>query len=319
MWARVLFVVMAVFALGVGYSGPARLPLYGPRPTLEMTRLAPPAGLKSGRLTWLGGARLESDDGAFGGFSALGLAGRQFTLLNDGGNYVSFALGPDWRAGEVRFGALPDGPGTGWDKRDRDSETLVAAPGGQLWVSFERANAIWRYAPGFARADRSARPSGMGGWSSNGGAEAMARLRDGRFVVLAESSQRDQPGHAGIVFASDPVTAPDRGFRFTYLTAAGFKPTDAAMLPNGDLLVLERCWRLPLRFWSRLVRVKAAALRPGARVRGVELGRIAPSWPAGNYEAVAVAREGKATILWLASDNDQASWRANYLLKLRLD
>ena len=48
----------------------------------------------------------------------------------------------------------------------------------------------------------------------------------------------------------------------------------ATVLPDGDVLVLERRWLPPLRFRSRIVRVPRAALRPGAQVRGEEIARI---------------------------------------------
>lgn len=320
MWVRILFVIVAVLGLGTSYAGPPKLPLLGPQPSLTLTPLAPPAQRTSGRLTWLSGARLTSDDPAFGGFSALSVQGGRFTLLNDGGNYVTFGIGSGWRSQGVRFGALPDGPATGWEKRDRDSESLAIGPGGQLWVGFERANQIWRYAPGFARAEGRAAPLATRNWRSNGGAESLARLRDGRFVALAETSRwQGQPGRAGIVFAGDPVAAPERGFRFTYLPAPGFDPDDVAVLPDGDLLVLERRWLLPLRFRLRIVRVRASDLRPGAQVAETEVGRIIPPWPTENYEGITITREGTATIVWLVSDNDQMSSRESYLLKLRLD
>ena len=93
----------------------------------------------------------------------------------------------------------------------------------------------------------------------------------------------------------------------------------ASMEARGDIVVLERRWLLPLRFRSRLALVRTAALKPGALVRGTELGRIVAPWPTENYEGVAATRERGATILWLVSDNDQMWHRPSYLLKLRLD
>lgn len=320
MGLRILFVIAATLMLAPIYDGAVKLPLFGPQPTLRIVAIAAPANRISGRLTWLAGAKLESDAPAFGGFSALAVAGNRFTLLNDGGNFVQFALGERARPRDVRFGALPNGPRTGWEKRDRDSESLVAGPGGRLWVGFENDNAIWRYTLDFARAEGGVRPRAMRRWPSNGGAEAMVRLIDGRFVAFSEGGLwRGKSGRTALVFAGDPVAGPDRTVQFTYVPAPGYAVADAAVLPSGNLIVLERRWMLPLRFRSRLALVKVAALKPGARVTGAELGLIAPPWPTENYEGVTVTRAGKATILWLVSDNDQAWWRTSYLLKLRLD
>jgi hypothetical protein len=38
-----------------------------------------------------------------------------------------------------------------------------------------------------------------------------------------------------------------------------------------------------------------------------------------NFEALAIAREGDATILWIASDDNNAWWQQSLLLKFRLD
>lgn len=317
---RVVFVILVVLVFGAGYAGPPRLPLWGERPDLRIVPLAPPAVRRNGRLMWLAGAKLDSGDPAFGGWSALAVTGRQLTLLNDGGNLVRFDLGPGWRPGDVRFLGLPDGPRIGWEKRDRDSESLTRDPDGSFRVGFESDNAIWRYTPDFTRALSHAKPGAMQGWNRNGGPESLVRVRDGPLAVISETSRwPDQPGRAAFVFVTDPALPTYRGFRFTYRPAPGFDPSDATVLPNGDLLVLERWWAIPYRFRSRVALVRRAAIQPEAVVSGIEVGRIAPPWPTENYEGISAAREGKATVLWLVSDNDQTWWRSSYLLKLRLD
>lgn len=319
MWVRIVFVIAAVLMVAPTWDGPPRLPLFGARASLRIVPLPAPAERRNGRLTWLAGAKLESDDPLVGGFSALAVRNGRFTLLNDGGNYTQFTLVAG-RAAGVRMGALPDGPGAGWEKRDRDSESLVVGADGTAWVGFERANAVWRYAPAFERALGGTRPPIMNRWRENGGPESLVRLRDGRFVTFAETSKwRGRPGLAAVIFAGDPSVEPNRATRFRYMPAPDFAVSDAALLPHGDIVVLERRWILPLRFRSRLALVQGAALKPDALVRGAELGRIVAPWPTENYEGVAVTRERGATILWLVSDNDQAWWRPSYLLKLRLD
>lgn len=320
MWGRILFVVAAVLMLGTSYAGPTRMPLIGKAPSLRLVAEPVPATRTNGRLTWLAGARVESNDPMVGGFSALAVKGSRFTLLNDGGNFAEFTLGTKGQATNARFGELPDGPGTGWEKRDRDSESLTVDGAGTMWVGFERANAVWRYARGFARAEASSRPLAMRRWDSNGGPESLVRLRDGRFVSISEDSKwRGEPGIAAVLFAGDPTARPDAVVRFRYMSEPGYAVSDATTLPSGDIIVLERRWLLPMRFRSRLALVKPTSLKADALVRGVELGRIAPPWPTENYEGVIATREGKATILWLVSDNDQMWHRPTYLLKLRLD
>lgn len=318
----VLTVIGGVLLIAPGWTGDQRLPLLRREAVVTAVRVPldpdDPGRRRIGALTYLGGVTLASPDPAFGGFSALSVAGDRFTLLSDGGNLVRFRLNLRGAVSEPRFASLPAGPGAGWDKRDRDSEAMAVDPrSGRRWVAFERANAIWRYSADFARAERVVRPAAMRRWRSNGGAEAMARLRDGRFVVIAEEGTKG-PGREALVFAGDP-TPGGKPIRFRYLPPEGFDPSDVTQLPDGRLLVLNRWWGLPLRFESALVVVDPAALRAGAQVRGREIARLAPPLVHANFEGVAAVVEAGRTVVWLVADNDQSPWRSSYLLKFRLD
>ena len=320
---RAVVLVLLVLLLVPGWTGEKRLDLLSPGLTITATPvlLDPdrPAGRRVGALTYLGGVELDSPDPAFGGFSAMHVAGDRFTLLDDGGNVVQFRMGSDWRVRDIAFRALPDGPGTGWEKPDRDSESLAVSPDGrQLWVGFERANAIWRYSADLARAEGAVRPRPMQRWPGNAGPESMVRLGDGSFIVISEGATREsRPGVTGLWFAGDPITA-RRGFGFRFVPPEGYEPTDMAELPGGRaLLVLVR--RFDRRgFTSRLLIVPRAAIRPLALVRGRELARFARPLPSDNFEALAVTREGGRTILWIASDDNQNWWQRTLLLKFAL-
>ncbi len=317
-----LFVVAAVLLIVPGWTGATRLRLLGGHSTIT-TRSVPldpahPARRRVGALTWLGGLELGSPDPAFGGFSALTVEGGRITLLSDGGNVVRFGL----RSGQATapvFGNLPGGPATGWEKRDRDSESMTVDPRtGTVWVGFERANAIWRYRPGLARADRFARPPAMRGWEANGGPESMTRLADGRFLVIAEQRTHG-PGREALLFAGDPTSDRRPPLRFRYRPPAGFNPSDVIELPDGRLLVLNRRWTLPLRFASALVTIDPGAIRPGVVIGGREIARLAAPLIHANFEGIAATVEGGRTVLWLCSDDDQDAWEHSYLVKFGLD
>src|SRR3546814_7012325 len=86
-------------------------------------------------------------------------------IFSDGGNVVRFRMGRDWRIGAPQFTNLPDGPGAGWEKLDRDSESLAVDPAtGDHWVGFENSNEIWRYDAGFTRALGHVAPPAMHNW-----------------------------------------------------------------------------------------------------------------------------------------------------------
>lgn len=313
-----------VLGLTASWGRPEQRPILGPRADIEAVRVpldpSDPARRRVGALTYWGGISLWSRDGAFGGFSSLSVAGDRFTLLSDGGNIVRFRLNRDFRLSEPAFGDLPAGPGVGWEKRDRDSESMTVDPAsGQVWVGFERANEIWRYAPGLGLPAASAAPLAMARWQDNGGAESMVRLHDGRFLVIAETNRRDGAPRKALMFSGDPVAHPDAGFRFFYLPPDGFDPSDAVELPDGRVLVLNRQIALPFAWSAVLTLIDPRAAKPGGILSGREVARFASPLTVDNFEGLAVTREGSATILWMVSDDNLFVLQRTLLMKFRLD
>ena len=316
-------VVAAVLLLAPGWSGDVRLPLLCPDAEIRAERVSlfkDSPRTRLGRLTFLGGVALSSRDPAFGGFSALRVDGDRFTLLSDGGNIVRFRMGPDWRVRTPSFGMIPAGPGTGWDKRDRDTESFTADPTtNTTWVGFEGANAIYRFRGDLAAVTGIVRPRAMRKWSANSGAESLVRLRDGSFVAISEAHVvKGRRGVSAIHFATDPVKAPNRGYRFRYLPPKGYLPTDVAELPDGDLLVINRRFAPRTLFTARLVRIARHTIRPGAVVRGSEVARFGGDALHDNFEGLAVVQEGGRTILWIVSDDNQTFFERSLLLKFAL-
>ena len=321
-----LLVVVAVLAFVPGWSGEKRLDLFD-RPFRLYAKRVPldpanPARSRVGRLTFLGGVALAAGDPAFGGYSALAVEGDRFTLLSDGGTVLRFRMGTDWRPREATYANLPTGPSIGWQKQDRDSESLAIDPTtGRAWVGFERWNTIGRYAPGLARGERLAMPRAMDAWPDNGGPEAMVRLRDGRFMVISESGRPKggpRGGRDALVFAGDPTVRTRPAFRFVYRPPRHYDPSDVTELPDGRLLVLNRRFRLPFVWSVKLTIVERGAMRPGRQAIGREIATIAPPLTSDNYEGVAVTREGNATIVWLVSDDNQSMLERTLLMKFRL-
>ena len=330
---RILLSCLLLLACIPGWSGEARLGLLEQPGQMDVRRVAldphDPSRRTLGALTYLGGVALTSRDPAFGGFSSLTVTGDRFTLLSDGGNVVQFAMGGDWRPHGIRFANLPAGPGIGWQKWDRDSESMAVDPRtGALWVGFERYNQIWRYAPGFARAEGFVAPRAMKRWPINGGPESLARMPDGRFVTISEEAKirralwrggetSRKTTRQGLIFAGDPLRHRPR--LFAYRVSPDYDVADAAALPDGALIVVERRFRLPFRFSNRIMLVPAERIAPGRVVRGHLLAELDAPLIHDNFEGVAVTQEGGATILWLVSDDNQLPIERSYLLKFRLD
>jgi len=322
---RALLVVLLVLVLVPGWTGAVRLDLLGRDARIEARRVLldphDPYRTRVGALTFLGGVSLTSPDPAFGGFSSVNIHGERFTLLSDGGNAVSFRLDDRWRISEPRFANLPGGPGTGWQKEDRDSESMATDPAtGRVWVGFENANAIWRYAPDFTRAERFATPPAMAKWYANLGAETLVRRRDGSFLVLSESAEPGSHGkHVGLIFRGDPTEDARAALTFAYRPPRHYDPSDAAELLDGRLVVVNRRFQPPYRFLTTLTVVERADIKPGAVVKGRVIATLAPPLIHDNFEGVAVTRKQGATILWLVSDDNQFPLQRSLLLKFRLD
>lgn len=279
-----------------------------------------PALKRVGDLVWLGGVQLRSHDPQFGGFSSLSVSGDRFTLLSDSGDIVRFAMGADWRVRDPSFAELPAGPGTGWFKRDRDSESMSVDPKTRaIWVGFESYNQLWRYDSRFTRALAHIAPPAMARWPENQGPEAMTLLQGGGIATIAEDDPwPGQKGRGGIVFYGDPVQHPRWGFRFNYSPPSGYDPSDMTVLPDGRWLILNRrfAWG---RFSNVLTMVDPAQVKPGATVRGRVIATLAAPLIHDNFEGVTVTREGAATIIWLVSDDNQLPVQRSLLLKFRLD
>jgi hypothetical protein len=325
---RVALSVLLMLLFVPTFAGTERLALYLPDAPVSIAPVPldsrAPTRRRLGGLTYLGGWVLSSWDPAFGGFSSMSIVGDRFFLLSDGGNYLKFRMTAQGGLADVHTGALPGGPGSGWDKADRDSESQVFDPAtGRLWVGFEQYNAIYRYAPGLGAVEKSVRPRAMADWQADYGPESMARLHDGSFIVIAERNPKatdsGQLPSPALHFTGDPTEAPSKGFRFRYVPPRGFSPTDAVELPDGRIALLNRRFRLRDRFTAVLTIIDGKAIRPGATLVGREVARFDGSVLHDNFEALAVTREGSATILWVASDDNQQWWERSLLLKFRLD
>ncbi|WCP71948.1 esterase-like activity of phytase family protein [Sphingomonas hankookensis] len=321
---RILFVTLAVLLIVPGWSGAERLPLLRPGPAQVTTTpvdlfAGDPARRRLGALTYLGGVELRSPDPVFGGFSSMRVEGTRFTLLSDGGGIVRLTMGRDWQVRDAAARELPGGPGTGWEKRDRDSESMAVLPGGDVLVGFERANALWRYDHDLRRVVGSRAPRSMRKWSANSGPEAVATLPDGSVVVFSESNaKRGLKGFAAIRFKGNPIDPAVPWYGFRYVAPPEFAVTDALALPDGRLLVLVRRFGLPQLFTARLQLVEAGAIRPGAIVTGRTISAFEGDAIHDNFEALALTRENGRDILWVASDDNQAFWQRSLLLKFRL-
>jgi hypothetical protein len=274
---------------------------------------------RTGQLTLLGGWKLEAKRSRqFGGWSALRIAGDQFFVIGDYGSVLRFRLTPYGRAVDARIDPLPIGCGRQDDKRLRDSESLARAASG-WWIGYEVDNRLCMVSRDFTRAQSLRRPQEMSEWRKKFGAETLLRLADGRFLAIAERGLTDDALRPLLMFSGDPGDPRSRVSTYTYAPPPGYSPTDAAQLPDGRILVLNRKFSLATLFTSALVVIDPTAINSAAPVTGSVIARLKSPTVHDNFEGVEVSVERGRPIIWIMSDDNFMTWQATYLLKFALD
>lgn len=216
----------------------------------------------------------------------------------------------------IASGPLRDGAGRPLPPgRAADAEAIARLPDGTWLVAFERWHRIRAYrrldGPGaYVEA-----PPGLERAPPNGGLEALTLLADGRLLAITE--ELAPPGAPALRQAW--IGRPGRWVPLSWQPGPGFVPVDAAGLPDGGALVLERRFTWLTGFAARLVRVPAAAIaaaREGSVLAGTELLRLdGDPLPAENWEGVAVAHHaGRLVMALVADDNGSLVQRSLMLL-----
>jgi hypothetical protein len=266
-------------------------------------------------LTFVRAWTLSSDDPNFGGVSAMLRDASGFTAVTDAGAIIRFQMDARGRVSNARTTALPKGCAPDLLKPSLDAESVTRDPAnGEVLFGFEWRHAICRADQGLKRAIRIVQPAAMRGWSLNSGAEAMVALSDGSTIIFAERGRDDNSAGPALIFDGDPAISSTQVSRFTYRPPAGFHPTDAAQLPDGRLIILNRRYQFPLSFSAVLTVLAEKSIRAGATVEGEVIARIEPPGIADNFEAMVVSRSNGRSFLWLMSDDNFIAYQQTYLL-----
>jgi hypothetical protein len=265
-----------------------------------------------GPLRYLGGWSLSSGDRRFGAISALA-AEPGGTLLALSDHAILFRFAPPGRgASTVAIHPLIEGPGGLTQKEQRDTEAMVLA-GDRLWVAYENSNQIWRYGARDFGTVAKAAPAAMKNWAANRGAEAMVRLPDGRFLLISEDE--DAAGtSAALLFMGDPSDPATATLPLRIDPAPGQRVTDAALLPDGRLLLLTRGLSLG-RLWTARLLLARLPARAGELIATEEVAAFDPPLTRDNMEGLAVTQEGGRVIVWIASDDNLIPLQRTLLLK----
>jgi hypothetical protein len=273
-------------------------------------------------LELLSAFELRSRHPHFGGVSGLSIGGDgRLYAVSDRGYWLSAQLGHDstgallnlldWQIKPILTPAR-----TPIDGLLTDAEALARAPDGSFIVGFEQNHRLWRYLPPPMTFDSPAQaitlPRDLAKAPHNGGLECVTVLPSGEIFTVAEELQNKDGSFKGWLIA-DP-----QAVEFAYLPSAGFRASDCAALPNGDVIVLERHLSIFLGFSARLKLIRAASIRAHAVLDGEDLLRLDPPLRLDNFEGIAVREDAAGTLIYLISDNNFQPFQRTLLLQFRM-
>jgi hypothetical protein len=287
-----------------------------------------PSRRQFGLLEFRGGLVLRSRDKHFGGISAIRLAA-------DGGNFIALSDKGWWFRGRIVYDdtrpiAIADAemaPILGADGRPLaargwfDTES-IAQDGGMLYVGIERVHQIVRFNYGkdglFARGQAIAVPPAMRSLPANKGIEALVFIPGGLPMAgaLVAISERglDKAGNIVAFLIGGPAPG-----GFSISRSLNYDISDAALLPGGDLLLLERKFSWTGGLGVRIRRIALAEIKPDALVDGPVLFEADLGYEIDNMEGLSVHRAMSGEIvLTLISDDNFSVMQRTVLLQFTL-
>jgi hypothetical protein len=276
-----------------------------------------------GHLIFLNGFQLRSRDPRFGGLSGLAVGGDgRLYSVSDRGYWVSaqMTFGADGKLTDLtdwKIQPILSTTGSPLISPLYDAEALTRAPDGSFLIGFEGFHRIWRYAPPPATFDSLPVPvpvpPDLANAPFNGGLECITVMPDGRILAVTEEYANPDGTFKGWLLEENHFE------ELSYFPTKGFQASDCAALQNGDVIFLERRY-VPLGIlFARLKLVKAANIRPGAKLSGEELLRLEYPLEVDNFEGVAVQEDPlEGTMIYLVSDDNYNAFQRTLLLQFRL-
>jgi hypothetical protein len=269
------------------------------------------------RLEWRGGLALSSPSDKFGGWSGFALSkdGKSLVAVSDSGVWMTGELTYDGKRPKTvrsaRLGALQTAAGKPLTRlRDRDAEAITLAGGslkkGTVYIAFEQNDRIGVFAldkDGLGKPASYMKMPKEAARMRLDGIESLAVLaggpRKGALVAFAENPLRGEKLHRGWIW----VSGEPRGF--TVPDIGRFSITDAASLPDGSVLIVERFFRWTEGLKIRLRHLAADGIKPGGTARGEVLLEADTSSEIDNLEALALSQDERgSTVITLMSDDN---------------
>jgi hypothetical protein len=288
-----------------------------------------PTRVRFGALEFRGGIVLTSGYKAFGGISALHMEadGAHFLAVTDNGSWlkarVVYDQGKPAGIADAEMAPALGSDGTplaahGW----HDLESLAAAGNGEFYVGIERVERIERF--DLRKGGLEARgtpvkvPPDFKTFKYNKSLECLAvppagSPHAGDLIAVTERSLDAQGNHRAFILHGDHVE------RFSVKRSDDFDISDCAVLPPGDLLLLERSFSFTAGVGMRLRRIPLAEIKDGGLVDGAALATADMAYQIDNMEGIGVHRTAEGeTVLTLVSDDNFSPIQRTLLLQFTL-
>jgi hypothetical protein len=288
-----------------------------------------PERVRFGRLEFLGGLELEADDKRFGGISGIRMidGDEGFLAITDRAHWLRGRISVEGRR-PVGIETLTIAPMLDANRNmlasgaSFDTEALALGYGGEVFVGIERVNRIVRYDFGrrnfFSLARNIEVPRGIRNLPHNKGIEGLVfiphnRPLGGSLIAFSERGL-DKAGNIRAF-----ILGGEKPGEFTIRRSDNFDITDAALIPGGDILILERYFSWIRGIGMRIRLLRLADIAPGKLVDGEVLIEARNAHQIDNMEGLAVHTTAAGeTILTIVSD-DNFSWlQRTLLLRFRL-
>lgn len=267
-----------------------------------------------GPLTWRGGLELTSSNEKFGGLSGLMMADECTSLraVSDAGRWITADVA---YAGDVLSGLtsssiapiLDDKGKPPPSKRWGDVEAIAAGPNGKTIVGFETRARIGTYdlaANGLkARFQSLNPPEEIAKGPRNGELESVGYLTNGTlkgyYLAVSENSLDTQG------YTKAWAWNGKRSFAFSIRQIENYNITDLAMLPNGDILLLQRSYGPMTLPGMAMSRFPASDIKQGKTVQPETLLEAkVPFYAIDNMEGLAVCERNGELRVNIVSDNN---------------
>jgi hypothetical protein len=334
---RCVLAIVALIAGALAFATVAnvRKPLAAPSTAIEVASepirtfdVRDPARRQFGLLEFRGGLVLRSSDKNFGGLSAIRVAA-------DGAHFIALTDKGWWFRGRILYdGTRPRGiadaemaPILGTDGRPLavglwfDTES-IADDGGTLYVGIERVHQIVRFNYGkeglLARGRAIPVPKELHSLPANKGLEALVFVPKGLPLAGTLIAISERGLDAGGDIRAFLIGGPSPG-TFALKRSFDYDVSDAALLPGGDVLLLERKFSWTSGLAVRIRRIALGAIRPGAVVDGPVLLEVDLGYEIDNMEGLSVHRmPGGEIVLTLVSDDNFSALQRTLLLQFTL-